>query len=282
MLKIGTLADWFGVGLINGIKESQRCGAQGVQVYAANELDPRTVTREQIKTIKGTAQDCEQKITALCGELGGHGLQVAQNNPQNLDYLMRTIDLALELDCNIVTTHIGVIPEDSSHPRYQVMLDAGRKIGEFAANSGAHIAIETGPEIIKTLKMFVDDCEKGIAINYDPANIVMVTRDDEVQGVHTAGKAIVHTHAKDGRCNKYIGGEAFYNKVFADDGLDAVDGNFCTEYPLGMGDVRWQPYIKALQAIGYDGYLTIEREVKNGAEDIRMAVNFLKELLATV
>lgn len=281
MLKIGTLADWFGVGLINGIRESQRCGAQGVQLYAANELDPYNVTTEQIRTIRSVAQDCGQQITAICGELGGHGLQIAENNPKNLETLKRTVDLALELDCHIVTTHIGVLPDDPKHSRYQIMLEAGQEIGAYAANCGSCIAIETGPEMIKTLKMYVDDCRQGVAINYDPANIVMVTRDDEVQGVYTAGNAIVHTHAKDGRCDRYIGGEAFYNKLFADDGLDGI-GGYCTELPLGQGDVRWNAYIKALLDIGYDGFLTIEREVKNGAEDIRMAVDFLKQLLASI
>lgn len=281
MLKIGTLADWFGVGLIEGIRESQRCGAQGVQIYAANELDPFTVTKEMIRTVRTVAQDNGQQITALCGELGGHGLQIAADNPKKIDILKRTIDLALELECNIVTTHVGVVPDDPSHPRYQVMLEAGQEIGSYADSCGASIAIETGPETIKTLKMYVDDCKKGISINYDPANIVMVTQDDEVQGVYTAGKSIVHTHAKDGRCNKYIGGEAFYNKLFADEGLGGI-GEYCTELPLGQGDVRWGEYIKALIDIGFDGFLTIEREVENGAEDIRTAVNFLKELLASI
>lgn len=42
--KIGTLADWFGVGLIEGIKMSQKVGAEGVQLYAMGELDPATIT----------------------------------------------------------------------------------------------------------------------------------------------------------------------------------------------------------------------------------------------
>ena len=40
MFKIGTLADWFGKGIVEGIRESRRCGASGVQLYAWNEFDP--------------------------------------------------------------------------------------------------------------------------------------------------------------------------------------------------------------------------------------------------
>lgn len=274
-MKIGTLADWFGVGLLEGIRESQRCGAQGVQVYAWGELDSMTVTPEQIKKVKDTARECSQQIVSLCGELGGFGLEVAQDNAQKIKYLKRTIEVALELDCRVVTTHIGVVPADKSNPRYAVMKEACMEVGEFAAKNGSFIAIETGPELIKTLKGFVDDCGTGVGINYDPANIVMATRDDEVQGVYTAGKSIVHTHAKDGICNHNIPAEEFYH-MFATYGLDEMRGKeLSKEMPLGEGNVRWNEYLKALDDIGYNGFLTIEREVKNGAEDIRMAVRFL-------
>ena len=57
MFKIATLADWFGVGLIEGIRTSQLCGAEGVQVYAADEFDPRTVSRDMIAAVRNTARD---------------------------------------------------------------------------------------------------------------------------------------------------------------------------------------------------------------------------------
>ena len=38
-----------------------------------------------------------------------------------------------------------------------------------------------------------------MAVNLDPANLAMVTRDDPVQAVYNLKDYIVHTHAKDGR-----------------------------------------------------------------------------------
>ncbi len=274
-MKIGTLADWFGVGLIEGIRESERCGAQGVQVYAWGELDSMSVTPEKVKQVRDTARDCSQQVVALCGELGGFGLEKAEDNAKKIEYLKRTIELGLEFDCHVVTTHIGVVPEDKLHPRYAVMKQACMELGDFAAKLGSCIAVETGPELITTLKAFVDDCGPGMAINYDPANIVMATRDDEVKGVYTAGKSIVHTHAKDGICRHDIPAEEFYH-MFAELGLEEMRAKeLSREMPLGEGNVRWDAYLKALKDVGYDGFLTIEREVKNGAEDIRMAVRFL-------
>lgn len=281
MFKIGTLADWFGVGLLEGIRESERCGAEGVQIYAADELDPLTVEAAAVEKIRRTAEDCHQTITALCGELGGFGLEKREEHEQKLRYLRKTVELACELSCPVITTHIGAIPAEKTHPRYSVMLDACGEIGQYAFEHGVTIAVETGPEAIRTLRGLVDDCGRGVGINYDPANLVMVGTDDEVQGVFDGGSAIVHTHAKDGVCVKKLSsGEEFYHG-FAIGGLEWTRlGEVCRETPLGEGGVRWKEYLAALQSVGYDGYLTIEREVTNGAEDIRMAVRFLRKLLA--
>ncbi|MDR0452025.1 MAG: sugar phosphate isomerase/epimerase [Treponema sp.] len=281
MFKIGTLADWFGLGLLEGIRESGRCGASGVQIYAWNEFNPKTVTPEQLHLVRETAAECAQEITALCGELGGHGLETAPDNPGKIDYLKAVVDLALRLDCRIVTTHIGVVPADKGNPRYRVMQDACGRIGEYALACGAVIAIETGPEPVARLKEFADACGGGIGINYDPANLVMVTRDDEVRGVYTAGNSIVHTHAKDGRCNFYAGPEEVYG-LFAQGGIEALTRAqaYFTETPLGEGEVRWPEYLRALRDTGYGGYLTIEREAgANAGEDIRKAVGFLRNAM---
>jgi sugar phosphate isomerase/epimerase len=251
MFKIGTLADWFGKGVLEGIRESRRCGAGGVQLYAWNEFDPRTVKPEMVRAVRDVAGECEQQVTALCGELGGHGLEIAADNPQKIDYLKRVVDLALELDCGIVTTHIGVIPADEKSEKHAVLRKACVEIGSYAASLGAAVAIETGPEPVARLKAFVDACNKeaglgtegrGIAINYDPANLVMVTGDDEVEGVRRAGASIVHTHAKDGRMNHFAGPDEVYG-LFAQGGIEALSkvSAWFTEMPLGQGKVRCLP-----------------------------------------
>lgn len=203
---------------------------------------------------------------------------------KKIEYLKRTIDLAQALNCNIVTTHIGRVPEDVTCERFHNMLEACREVGAYAATQGAMIAVETGPEPIPRLVDFLDRCPGGIGVNYDPGNLVMVTKDDEVAGVYTAGKRIVHTHAKDGRCNFFAGTEKVYG-IFAEGGIEALNtvSTYFTETPLGQGEVRWDAYLKALKEVGFGGYLTIEREVgENAGPDILLAVNFLKEKLANL
>ena len=283
MFKIGTFADWFGVGLIEGIKQSQALGAQGVQVYAWEEFSPYKATPEFLKEVAMTASAYEQEIVALCGELGGHGLEIPADNKSKVEYLRRVVDMANCLECGVITTHIGVVPEDANDDTYKYMQEACQSIGEYATSKAVGIAIETGPEKIVTLKEFVDSCP-GVGINYDPANLVMVTRDDEVAGVITAGESILHTHAKDGVCYKAMEPKVAYG-IFADGGIEALSQitEHFEEKPLGEGAVRWREYLKALQAVGYDGYLTIEREVQNDAtKDIGNAITFLEEQIANL
>ena len=62
---------------------------------------------------------------------------------------------------------------------------------------------------------------------------------------------------------------------------EADKGEPFIELPLGQGDVDFPAYIKALEEIGYKGFLTIEREVGDDPEgDIRMAADFLRKIMA--
>ena len=162
MFKIGTFADWFGKGIVEGIRESRRCGASGVQLYAWNEFDPANLKPEKKREVKETAAENAQEIVALCGELGGHGLEIAKDNPAKIDYLKRVTDLALELNCRVVTTHIGIIPADAGVEKYRVLREACTIIGAYAAERGVTVAIETGPEKVERLKAFVDACNANL------------------------------------------------------------------------------------------------------------------------
>ena len=156
------------------------------------------------------------------------------------------------------------MPTDKNDPTYKIMQDACAELGEYADSIGSSFAIETGPETALVLREFLDSLpsKKGMAVNMDPANLVMVMNDDPVQAVYTLKDYIVHTHAKDG--------------VHFDD--PTMEKPF-KEMALGQGSVDFPKYLKALEDIGYKGFLTIEREVGgNPAADIGEAVKFLNKV----
>ena len=252
-------------------------GAEGIQVYATyGELSPHNLVGAKRKEFLDMVKSNGLVISALCGDLG-KGFHDPAKNPELIEESKRILDLAKELETNIVTTHIGVVPSDPANERYQIMQEACFKLAQYADSLDAHFAIETGPEESAVLKKFLDGLHStGVAVNMDPANLVMVTGDDPVQAVYNLKDYIVHTHAKDGRRNYYRAPEEVYGLVEA----EMLASPSFTELPLGTGNVDFAAYLKALDEIGYHGFLTVEREVGDTPEkDIQTAVEFLQKLI---
>ncbi len=271
---IGVILESLRLPLSEALDTVSSLGAQGIQVYATNgELSPKNLSGDMRRDFPRMVRDRGLAISALCGDLG-RGFGNRELNPQLIEDSKRIIDLALEWGTNIVTTHIGVVPADSAHPRYKIMQDACGELAEYADSIKAHFAVETGPETAQTLCGFLDSLHsRGVAVNLDPANLVMVTGDDPVRAVHTLKNYIVHTHAKDGRKLYDKDPEKIYGIAFD---TEVTDPAFI-ELPLGEGDVPFADYLNALREIGYEGYLTIEREVGDQpVRDIETAVRFLR------
>ncbi len=274
---IGVIINSFRTDTVSAVKKAAEVGAQGFQVYATSgEMAPENMNATKIAEFKKLVADNGLVISALCGDLGGGGFSFADRNPAKIEKSKRIIDLAKELDTNVVTTHIGVVPEDKNHDRYKVMQEACFELSRYADSIGAHFAIETGPETSAVLKEFLDSLgSTGVGVNLDPANLVMVTGDDPVGAVYNLQKYIVHTHAKDGKQIFFKDPEIIYG--LKQDVI--VTGDSFLEVPLGEGSVKWTEYLNALEDIGYKGFLTIEREVGDNPEkDIRAAVEFLNNL----
>lgn len=280
-MKIGVITDCFKLPLEESIKKSKELGFSGIQVYATTgEFSPEVLTEADKKAFKENLKAAGLEISALCGDMGGHGFEIAEDNPERIKKTKRIIDLAKEFGTKVITTHIGVIPADKANPRYSIMLNAMRECGVYAKQNGITLAIETGPEDAPTLLQFLKDTNGGVGVNLDPANFVMVTGQDPVKAVELLGKYIVHTHVKDGVMLKKTDPKIIYDH-FAEGGIEALNvADYFLETPLGEGDVDFPNYIKALKKAGFDGYLTVERETgENPIADIELAYNTVKSLI---
>lgn len=284
--KIGVMVDSLRLPLYEGLKVCRDMGADGVQIYAVEgEMAPENIDQASRKKLKSYLDSIGLEISALCGDLGGHGFQDAEQNPIKIEKSKRILDLAAELGTNIVTTHIGIIPEEQDSPIYEAMQTACEELAVYARSMNAYFAIETGPEPSARLKDFLDTLStNGVSVNFDPANMVMVTGDDPAAGVRLLKDYIVHTHVKDGKRLKPADPRDVYGFLGYGGGTDhakiaemVASGEYFRELPLGKGNVDFEAYFNALNEINYQGYLTIEREVdQNPIRDIAEAVGFIK------
>ena len=279
--QVGVIVDSFRLPLKDALVEAVKCGADGIQMYATTgEHAPENMNASKRREVLDMVKSSGLRFSAICGDLG-HGFGDKVHNPEYIEKSKRILDLAKELETDIVTTHIGVVPLDKNHDRYKIMQEACVSLAEYADSIGSHFAIETGPETSAVLKEFLDSLgSRGVAVNLDPANLVMVTGDDPVKAVHNLKDYIVHTHAKDGIKLANGDPEILYGVVHpAPAEYNGVE--FYREVPLGEGGVDFKAYLKALEEIGYKGFLTIEREAGDDpTKDINTAADYLRNIIA--
>jgi L-ribulose-5-phosphate 3-epimerase len=262
---VGVIIDSFNLGVRKGIEKAAELGVDGFQIYVTGgEMAPERMGAEDRRRFKEFVASKGLVISALCGDLG-KGLLNPATNPEVISRSKLFIDQAVDLGTRIVTTHIGTLPRDEKAREWEIGLAAVTELARYAESHGCFFASETGPEPPTLLKRFLDSVpSKGMKVNYDPANFIMLGPFDHIGGVSVLKDYIVHTHAKDGVClmKDESSGDTKYLEV-----------------PLGEGSVAFRHYLKALDAIGYNGFLTIEREVGDDpAADIGAAVKFLRSL----
>lgn len=263
------------------LKLARRMGITGIQINLYGSLDVDRMNEKRINRIKALLNQYQLEITAFCGDMGGHGFMRADENKTKVPKTMRMIDLAKKMGVSVVTTHIGIIPDDPNHPVYQTLHSAMTDIGAYAMANGVTLAIETGPERARTLLSFLESLPGGVGVNLDPANFVMVTGQDPAEAVRLLGKYIVHTHAKDGVNLRPCDPQEVYGSIDPNQTHNMPASPVFEETPLGAGGVDWGAYLSALTETGYDGYLTIERETRAAPyKTIEQAYQFLCQKLA--
>ena len=251
-MKVGIITASLPLDLRAALRKAKDIGAHGVQLWVAhNELDPKNLSNSGRKDLIDYMARLDLERSALCGDIGGFA------DPATVDervaHTKLMFDLCVDLRTPILTTHIGVVPDDAAPGAYAGLADAVREVAQYAAERDCCFATETGPESGQRLASLLDAvASPGAKVNYDPANLCM-NGFDHIGDVRVLGDFIVHTHAKDG--------------VFKEP----------KEVALGKGDVDFPKYLAALREIAYDGYLTIERECGDDPiADVAQAVRFLK------
>lgn len=257
---IGVVVESFELNLADALTKAEGLGLDGVQMYAVSGATaPENLTYDARKQLLSLVRSHGLVFSALCGDMMKGGFGDAEKNIVLVERSKKIVDLAIDLETTIVTTHIGTVPEDDACEKYRIMQEACGTLGRYAESRGASFAVETGPETAVSLKKFLDSLGvKGIKVNLDPANLVMARGEDPAMAVYTLRDYIVHTHAKDG-CMGARG----------------------KDVPLGEGGVDFDAYLSALAEIGYSGFLTIEREYgDNRVGDIKSAISFLRKKLS--
>ncbi|MDD3887097.1 MAG: sugar phosphate isomerase/epimerase [Victivallaceae bacterium] len=280
-MNIGVIPQRLGGGLFESLRRAAKLGIDCVQPYSISRTENLLdFSDDQLCELKNVCMDSGLSITGICGEVGGFGFRLADKNPERIDLCRKNFELCRKLGGSVVSSHIGAIRPEPNDPLRLNQLDAVKAIGRYAKEFGIGFAIETGPERSETLRGFLDEVDNPyVGVNFDPANLCMIQNENACHALKVLHDKIFHVHIKDGKNFQPCDAEQVY-AAFAQGGIKQLfkeSGELFTETPVGEGDVNWPQCLGGLHGYGYDGALTIEREITPAAfEDTKKTVELLR------
>lgn len=184
---------------------------------------------------------------------------------ERLERLAWALDRTRALGLSDLMLHAGFLPA-LDDPGRSGFLNTLAKAGQMAAEKGVTLAFETGQEPADLLRRTLDDLKSpNLKVNFDPANMLLYDMGDPIRAVELLAPDIRSVHVKDAKRPK-------------------VKGQWGEEVPLGEGEVDIRRFLQTLRSVGYQGPLSIEREVGNQQErirDIAHGLRFVRECLAS-
>ena len=144
--KIGVMIESFRLGVKPGIDKAAEIGADGFQIYVTKgEMAPENMDADARKSFRDLVAAKGLVISALCADYGW-GFTDPEKNAEFVPKSKLCVDLAVDLGTDVITTHIGKLPEDKADPQYQACKQAVSELAAYAAEKGISFATETGPD----------------------------------------------------------------------------------------------------------------------------------------
>jgi sugar phosphate isomerase/epimerase len=228
-------------------------------------------------------------VTAIRRSLAAGGLEISSlaYYPNNLDpdpavrsaaneHLRKVIIAAEQLGVTLVGTFIGRDPNRSVADNLAEVANVWPDLVTFAGQHGVTIVIENCPMIFSSdewpggknlayspaiwRRLFEIVDADNFGLNLDPSHLVWQFIDYE-RAVREFGPRIHHVHAKDMEIDR--------NGLF-EHGVMATGIGWQIPRLPGLGEIRWDRFIAALYAVGYQGAISIEHEDRSfeGSEDL--------------
>jgi sugar phosphate isomerase/epimerase len=182
------------------------------------------------------------------------------------EHLMRVIEAAQRLEVGIVGTFVGRDQKRSVADNLEDFKRTWPPLVRFARDHNVRIAIENCPMIFSAdewpggrnlayspalwRQMFEIIPDDNFGLNFDPSHLVWQMI-DYTRAVRDFAARIFHVHAKDMEVDR----DGLYQH-----GVMSLGVGWQVPRLPGLGEVRWDRFISALYAAGYDWVVSIEHE----------------------
>jgi sugar phosphate isomerase/epimerase len=263
----------------------------GVHLDVAHELGVPTIqlhapsrenrTPQRAKEFLARLEQLGIRLTAVFGGFEGEsyadiptvvrtvGLVPPETRAARTQEMKEISDFAHLLGVDVVALHLGFVPDDHADDLFQEVIAVTREVCDHCQEHGQALHLETGQESAESLLRFIEDVRRdNLFVNFDPANMILYGSGEPIPALKWVGRYVRGVHCKDATWAGRPGEE------------------WGTEVPLGEGDVGMEQYLRTLKEIGYEGPLTIEREIPDEPErqkaEIGQAVSLLNELKSQI
>lgn len=233
-------------------------------------------TQETADIVLKACEDFDFDITAVwCGWTGPHewsypgmyatiGFVPTDWRAQRIRDVLEGAAFARMLGVKDIITHAGYMPDNPFSPERIGVLHAVKHICKEIAPYGQNFLFETGEMIPNTLLQLIKDVnEPNIGINFDCANMIINARGNSVDALKMLVPYVRGLHAKD----------AIYPSGLNPKGK---------EVKIGEGVANFPALIKILKDYGYQGDISIEREIEDKAQrdrDVMESKAYLKKII---
>jgi sugar phosphate isomerase/epimerase len=258
------------------LEVAHELGVPTIQLHAPAE---RTRTPENASKFLARLEELNITLTAVFGGFEGEsyadiptvsktvGLVPPATRAARTREMKEISDFAKLLNCRVVALHLGFITHDRQSRDYADVIAVTRDVCDHCQKNGQDLHLETGQESADGLLQFIKDVgRKNLFVNFDPANMILYGTGEPIEALQKIGKYVHSVHCKDATWAQRPGEE------------------WGAEVPLGKGAVGMEDYLRTLDDLGFDGPLTIEREIPQDPVrqkvEISHAINLL-ELLKT-
>ncbi len=256
----------------------------GVRLEVAHELRIPTIqlhaphgetrTRDNAQKFLTRIRQLEIELTCVFGGFNGEsyadiptveqtvGLVPIGTRVERLNEMKEISDFAKLLSCSAIGLHLGFVPHDTASSDYRAIVGVTQELCDHAARNGQSVHLETGQETADALLGFLRMVDReNLGINFDPANMILYGTGQPIEALKKVGHFVRSVHCKD----------ALWS--------DQPGVTWGREVPLGEGQVDIEAYLGALNAIGYRGPLTIEREIPQEPERQKAEISHAQRLL---
>lgn len=258
-MKIGTCVIFDAVeGIEEKFETLQKNGFDNCQLHSWN---PAVWTDENVDLLKGLLDKYGITVSAFwCGWEGPKvwdfydgqitlGLVPPEFRVMRIKNLCDGADFAHKLGITDVITHMGYIPENPYDPNFSTFCVAVRMVAQHLKQNGQYLLFETGQETpVTMLRCFEKVGYDNLGINLDTANLILYGKANPVDALDVFGKYVRNIHAKDGK--------------YPTNGHDLGE-----ETRIGEGKVDFKAFFAKLHELGYDSWVTIEREIQEGSPE---------------